>query len=99
MNKGEPYTLRKYKMIFKREMEDYPHLYDVLDSEGNPKEKIDGIVGDDERLYHNTIGGDENMPKDYEDELRAYKKREGIIDYLTPEQYEEEMRKDGMTEE
>jgi len=55
MQKGEPYTLRRYKMIFKREMEDNPELYDVLDSEGNPKEDIHGIIGEDER-FENNIG-------------------------------------------
>ena len=43
-NKGEPYSLRKYKRIFKNEMEKHPHMYDVLDKDGNPKERIDGIV-------------------------------------------------------
>ena len=34
LNKGEPYTLRKYKKIFKREMEKRAQLYDVLDQDG-----------------------------------------------------------------
>lgn len=52
LNKGEPYTLRKYKAIFKREMTKRPDLYDVLDANGNPKNKIDGIVAEDMRYAH-----------------------------------------------
>lgn len=67
MHQGEPYSLRKYKMIFKREMEENAHLYDVLDSEGNPKEEIDGIIGNDERLWHNSLKQTYTMPEDYEE--------------------------------
>lgn len=52
LNKGEPYTLRKYKKIFKREMERRAKLYDVLDKHGQPKKKIDGIIGSDKRFRH-----------------------------------------------
>lgn len=55
LQRGEPYTLRKYKMIFKREMEDNPELYDVLDANGEPKEEITGIIGEDERFEANYV--------------------------------------------
>jgi hypothetical protein len=76
-HKGEPYSLRKYKRIFKNEMEKYPHLYDVLDEDGNPKERIDGIITavaekDDDRFNHN-IKGEVVLPEDLDAAWKAYK--------------------------
>lgn len=66
MHQGEPYTLRKYKMIFKREMEDFPDLYDVLDNEGEPKEHIHGIIAPDPRFTKNIPRKYPRLPDDYE---------------------------------
>lgn len=63
LQRGEPYTLRKYKMIFKREMEDRPELYDVLDANGEPKEDIVGILGEDERFEANYVTFDKKFEK------------------------------------
>lgn len=53
-NKGQPYSLRKYKRIFKEEMTKRPSLYDVLDKDGKPKKEINGILNTDPRFLHNV---------------------------------------------
>lgn len=80
LNKGEPYTLRKYKAIFKREMTQRPDLYDVLDANGNPKNKIDGIIAKDLRFAHTIKEKLENvdfdnmeLPADFEEEYKKFK--------------------------
>jgi hypothetical protein len=69
LNKGEPYTLRKYKKIFKKEMESNPELYDVLDKTGQPKTEIRGVIGEDPRFEQNIPNvdlKDVTLPKDFE---------------------------------
>lgn len=69
-NKGVPYSLRKYKRIFRNEMEKRPQLYGVLDADGNEKDQIDGIRThiDDERFDHNIPDEDPSKrPADFDE--------------------------------
>lgn len=85
LNKGEPYSLKKYKRIFKREMESQPELYDVLDANGEPKEHIDGIIANDERFYKYIISrgkpalDPKRVPSDYFEKLAEWRKLKGIL--------------------
>jgi hypothetical protein len=82
LNKGEPYTLRKFKKIFKREMEHRPDLYDVLDKDGKSKNKIRGINLNDPRAIVPKLDSKDQpkMPKDFAAKLEEWKKLNDIRD-------------------
>jgi hypothetical protein len=95
LNQGEPYTLRKYKRIYKREMTYRPHLYDVLDQAGNPKTKLKGINPEDPRFVPSKFEMPA-FPKDFPAKLAEWKKLNNIQEPMDEDTW---LKKQGFTDE
>lgn len=98
LHQGEPYSLRKFKRIFKREMNYRPHLYDVLNKDGQPKTKIKGININDPRAVIPKVDlSSVKLPKDFAEKLAEYKKLNNLSD--RPNDQDGWLKKQGFTDE